>query len=134
MMKEMESEVKCTPPVVPASCSATSVFRTFDGTCNNLHKPIWGASDTKFIRILPALYFDADGLNDPIGYPNQPNAPDVPSAFEVSRDFIKDEVAAASSSSSSVLTHVIMQFGQFVDHDLDLVGDSEGSDNCRNVR
>ena len=135
MMQEMDSDAECINPtaVDPSSCSASAVFRTIDGTCNNLVKPNLGASDTPFVRIRPALYFDADGLNDPIGYPNQPNAPDVPSPFEVSRDFIKDEVASASSS-SPVLTHVVMQFGQFVDHDLDLAVDSEGGDECGNVR
>ena len=135
MMQEMDSDAECINPtaVDPSSCSASAVFRTFDGTCNNLKKPNLGASNTQFIRVIPALYFDADGLNDPIGYPNQPNAPDVPSPFEVSRDFIKDEVASASSS-SPVLTHVVMQFGQFVDHDLDLAVDSEGGDECGNVR
>ena len=119
--------------VDPATCSPNSVFRTFDGTCNNIREPNWGAADTAFVRILRALYYDAEGLNEPIGYPNQPNAPDVPSPFEVSRDFIKDEVASASSSSST-LTHVVMQFGQFLDHDLDLALDSEGSDHCHDVR
>ena len=136
IFKEIESDAECLEQNVvdPATCSRNSVFRTFDGTCNNLRNPNWGAADTAFIRIRRALYYDVDGLNDPIGYPNQPNAPDVPSPFEVSRDFIKDEVAAASSSTSSTLTHVVMQFGQFLDHDLDLALDSEGSDHCDDVR
>lgn len=132
-MKEMESEAMCRKPtaVDPSSCPVRPVFRTFDGTCNNRKYPNLGASSTAFIRLLPAQYFDVDGLNDPIGFPNQPNAPSVPSPFEISRDFIIDEVA---SKSSPTLTHVVMQYGQFVDHDLDLAVDSEGSDMCREVR
>jgi hypothetical protein len=82
---------------------------------------------------LPLLqkYFDVDGLNDPIGYPNQPNAPEMPSPFKVSKDFIKDEVA---SSSDQNLTPAVMQFGQFLDHDLDLSAGGEGSTACLSIR
>ena len=106
-------------------------YRTFDGTCNNLYSPNAGASDRGFFRILKAKYFDEDGLNDPIGYPNQPNAPSVPSPHKVSRDFIKDEVAALPS----ILTHAVMQFGQFIDHDLDLAVEVEfeGRNTCLDV-
>ncbi len=112
MIEEMERESDCHESTeVPTNCNSNARFRTFDGTCNNCYNPNWGASNTGFSRLLKASYFDADGLNDPIGYPNQPNAPKVPSPHEVSRDFIKDEVAA--SSPSSTLTHMLMQFGQF---------------------
>ena len=72
-----------------------------------------------------------DGLSDPIGYPNQPNAPLMPSPFQVSNDFIRDEVA---SSADSNLTPALMQFGQFLDHDLDLSAGGEGSTACLNIR
>ena len=124
MMEEMDHESDCHEPTeVTTVCDRSARFRTFNGTCNNLRHPNWGASNTGFSRLLPALYFDADGLNDPIGYPNQPNAPKVPSPHTVSRDFIKDEVAASSPSSN--LTHILMQFGQFLDHDLDLAPEVE---------
>ena len=119
----MDDESNCIEPTVVTRCDRRPRYRTFNGACNNLRFPNNGASETGFIRILPALYFDEDGINDPIGYPNQPNAPDVPSPHAVSRDFIKDEVAA--SSSSSTLTHAVMQFGQFIDHDLDLAVEVE---------
>ena len=132
-MQEMENESNCIEPTVVTKCDRRARYRTFSGACNNLRFPNIGASERGFIRILPALYFDEDGLNDPIGYPNQPNAPDVPSPHAVSRHFIKDEVAA--SSSSSTLTHAVMQFGQFIDHDLDLAVEVEleGRNKCLDV-
>lgn len=128
IIDHIEREASCheTIGVGPKLCLVNSPFRTFDGTCNNLDKPHLGAAETTFIRIQPAQYFDADGINDPIGYPDQPNAPDLPSPFEISKDFIKDKVATSSPD----LTHAVMQIGQFVDHDLDLTADSEGSDEC----
>ncbi|XP_028416035.1 lactoperoxidase-like [Dendronephthya gigantea] len=121
MIEEMEEESECNEPTNAEECVRYMKYRTFDGTCNNLYYHNAGASDRGFHRILKAKYFDEDGLNDPIGYPNQPNAPSVPSPHQVSRDFIKDEVAA----SPSMLTHAVMQFGQFIDHDLDLAVEVE---------
>ena len=76
-------------------------------------------------------YYDVDGLNDPIDYPNQPNAPALPSPFKVSKEFIKDEVA---SSVDPKYTPAVMQFGQFLDHDLDLSAGAEGSTACLSIR
>lgn len=135
MMDKMDEETECIKPVEASSCSCplNPRFSTIDGTCNNIFRPTEGASNTGFTRLLPALYFDVDGLNDPIGYPDQPNAPSVPNPSEVSGDFIKDEVAA--SSQSSTLTHAVMQFGQFIDHDLDLAVEVEfeGHNICLDV-
>jgi hypothetical protein len=78
-------------------------------------------------------YYDVDGLNDPIGYPNQPNAPPIPSPFIVSRDLIRDEIASSNSAARN-LTPAVMQFGQFLDHDLDLSAGGEGSMACRSIR
>ena len=122
-MEEMEEESDCIEPTNVKTCPRFMKYRTINGACNNLRKPNLGASNIGFLRLRKAIYFDADGLNDPIGYPNQPEAPDVPSPHIVSRDFIKNEVAA--SSTSTIFTHAVMQFGQFIDHDLDLAVEVE---------
>lgn len=36
-------------------------FRTYNGLCNNLKHPTWGATFTPFVRNLPPMY--ADGNN-----------------------------------------------------------------------
>ena len=111
------------PPVT--SCEGRTRYRTFNGECNNvnLFRARFGAADTEFLRRLPAKYFDVNGLNDPIGFPNQPNAPAVPSPFEISRQFIKIEQA---TNEQPDLTHAVMQIGQFLDHDIDLTDNNEG--------
>ena len=97
-------------------------IRTADGTCNNLANPTQGASFTAFARILPPRYEDGvsqlrgciqsktDGIfhNGPFGPPN-------PSARLISTTIVRDR-----PENESELSHLVMQWGQFIDHDIDL--------------
>jgi len=46
---------RCAPVVI---CNPNSKYRTFNGSCNNLRVPTWGASNTPFLRLLNAEYSD----------------------------------------------------------------------------
>lgn len=91
-------------------------YRTIDGTCNNLEHPSWGASLTRLNRFMPPYY--ENNFNLPIGwnpsklYYGFPK----PSARLVSTTVI----GAQKITYDSVYTHMLMQWGQFLDHDLDL--------------
>ncbi|XP_028395858.1 uncharacterized protein LOC114519877 [Dendronephthya gigantea] len=111
-------------------CPADAKYRRSDGRCSNLRFPQAGGADTPYVRLLEAIYYDPDGLNDPIGFPGQINAPNIPSPYAVSRDFIRDEVASSADPS---LTQAVMQMGQFLDHDLDLSAGGEGSTACNAI-
>lgn len=95
-------------------------FRTINGVCNNLRTPTQGASATAFRRLLPAVYEDrnnalrgaaqgrqAFGLN-PFTAPH-------PSARVVSTTVVRD-----NNDKETPFTHILMQWGQFLDHDMDL--------------
>ena len=98
-----------------------NIFRTIDGTCNNLKKPLFGASGTAFKRLVPPFY--EDGINSLRGnlqaqkkFPSfSPFLPPNPSPRLISETVImnvtQDEIP---------FTHLLMQWGQFLDHDLDL--------------
>ncbi|OXU25353.1 hypothetical protein TSAR_010634 [Trichomalopsis sarcophagae] len=90
-------------------------YRTMDGKCNNLAHPTWGSSYTGFRRILKPIY--ENGFSQPIGwdksrlYYGHPK----PAARLVSTSIIAtDEVTADDR-----ITHMVMQWGQWIDHDFD---------------
>ena len=115
---------ECIDPTKLFDCSVSTIkqFRTIDGTCNNLLRPLIGASNTQFRRVLPAQY--EDDISVPVGHDQQVNgdpfAAPWPSARTVSEAVIGDLPRL-----SRVLTHIFMLWGQFVDHDLDLFAEFE---------
>ena len=101
-------------------------FRTIDGTCNNLLNPLLGAARTPFARLTPPKY--EDGISSLRGTLQAlsgkkkesivnigPFVPPNPSPRQISETVIlnvtQDELP---------FTHLLMQWGQFLDHDLDL--------------
>ena len=105
-------------------------FRTINGVCNNLEKPFLGAADTPLSRLIPPQY--EDGLASLRGdtqnrlgvlFDESPFKPPNPSARHVSQTVIRNV------TEDEGLTHILMQFGQFLDHDLSLSPELE--DECR---
>lgn len=93
----------------PRCVPAVGLYRSIDGTGNNLAHPEWGSTDEQLLRVAPAAY--GDGVSTPAGA-------DRPSAREISN------VIAAHSDEETPndrnLTAYIYVWGQFLDHDLDL--------------
>ncbi|XP_065060841.1 uncharacterized protein LOC135688065 isoform X3 [Rhopilema esculentum] len=130
-LSEIVDASKCLETVVEPSCIDQEFhlkYRTFDGTCNNIENPTWGAAATPFKRLIPAIYYDVDGLSDPIGFPNLPEAPILPTPHEVVQKAIL--VDSKSKRRSSVFSHMLMQWGQFIDHDITFTAESEGGKRC----
>ena len=108
-------------------------FRTIDGTCNNLDNPLFGASGTAFTRILPADY--EDGINSLRGalqaesspvFGVDPFLPPNPSPRLVSAAVVQN-----ISQDEIPFTHILMQWGQFLDHDMDIGPELEAEcDGC----
>ena len=90
------------------------VYRTINGTCNNLFYPLNGAANVPFARMLPAEY--TDGISRPVGQDQVDKfSGPWPSPRTISHTLMQD-VAVENEH----LTHMFMQWGQFLDHDMDL--------------
>lgn len=131
-LKKLEKESGCGKTKSKPTCNLKREFRTFDGTCNNPNKRRLGSANTLFIRLSPARYFDRGELNDPFGFPGTPNIPSLPATFKVVRQII--QVQTQPERANTVFSHALMQFGQFLDHDLDLGPEIENSGKCGRVR
>lgn len=121
-----EMEVQCNFPTV-------NEFRTIDGTCNNLENPLQGATDTPFARLTPPTY--EDGCTAPHGRLQAQNG----EIFNLgpftgprpSARLISEHVIENRTQDEIPFTHLLMQFGQFLDHDLDLGPElEEECENC----
>ncbi|XP_028417590.1 uncharacterized protein LOC114542038 [Dendronephthya gigantea] len=110
---------------------STFTFRTIDGTCNNIRNPLFGSAPGPLNRLVPAKYFDFDGLDEPIGFPGQVNVPNIPATLKVVQRFIIQQ--NQPSRRPLPHSHLLMQFGQFLDHDVGLSPESQCSDNCQGI-
>ncbi|CAG9534246.1 unnamed protein product [Cercopithifilaria johnstoni] len=102
----------CVPKLVDTDCARSLcyhlMYRSYDGVCNNLKKPLLGAAFRPYFRHLPAEY--DDGISEPISSIRATR----PAARQVSRSLL---------SSSQTVQHdkynaLVMQFGQFMSHDI----------------
>ena len=103
-------------------------YRTYDGTCNNLHHKHWGSADVNLERMVEAEYTDPDKLFLPKGSPNEFYLSHLPLTSLVSHTFIGSQ--KRSWRSHEPYSHAVMQWGQFLDHDLGLSPESVGADKC----
>ncbi|KPJ09244.1 Peroxidasin [Papilio machaon] len=90
-------------------------YRSIDGSCNNLAHPTWGSSLTGFRRILYPVY--ENGFSQPVGWNKNTkyNGYKLPSSRLVSTTIITTKKITEDIQ----ITHMVMQWGQWLDHDLD---------------
>ncbi len=102
-------EVRTTPTVLG--------FRSIDGTGNNLAHPEWGSAGSDFVRQAPAQY--GDGISTPAGS-------NRPSAREISNVIVDQQ--GKEIVNSREMSAMVYAWGQFVDHDLDLMLTGNGEE------
>ena len=85
--------------------------RAYDGTRNNLANPTWGAAGTALVRLAPAAY--DDGASAPRGSLTI----QLPNPRVVSNSMVTQPVMLPNLHE---MTDWVFQWGQFVDHDMDL--------------
>lgn len=131
---KMYEESDCIEAIHPPDCSGEEVrkYRTANGTCNNLNNPTYGAADTPFRRLILPVY--EDGISALRGWLQStgsplfagPFSPPNPSPRVVSVGVVRDRPDIEDR-----YTHILMQWGQFMDHDFDLAPEFESCpDGC----
>lgn len=98
-------------------------YRSADGTCNNLRHPVWGAFGTPFNRLIDSDY-DND-LSLPRGWIKS-----LPSARKISHDILSSQ--GEELREDTEFTLMLMQIGQFLDHDLDIAPLTPSRDSFEN--
>jgi hypothetical protein len=99
------------PLVLTAQTVDVQLYRTINGTYNNLNNPDWGAAGSNLLRVSGVAY--SDGISAPAG-PNRPNPRDVSNALFAQSGLLNDPLA---------LSDFCWVWGQFIDHDLGLTPD-----------
>ena len=93
-----------------ASAGAGVGDRPINGWGNNVDNPSWGGADTHLLRMDDVAY--GDGISW-MGGAGRPSAREITNAFHQGRDPVW---------SARVLTSMVVNWGQFIDHDIDLTG------------
>ena len=105
-------------------CDREAKYRKLDGSCNNLASPQWGATATPMPRLMDNAYSDGKFLTffyviiiKGVSMPRGGRDPSIlPSARSVS---VAVHHLLENRPRPSV-SHMVMQFGQFLDHDITL--------------
>ncbi len=84
-------------------------YRTINGTGNNIANPTWGSAGVALLRVSHADY--GDGISTPAGA-SRPSPRDISNIIAAQGDI--------SSPNSIPASDFMWQWGQFLDHDMDL--------------
>lgn len=107
-------------PPPASSCSRSTRYRTPSGLCNNLQNPAWGSRQQPLKRLLTPDY--EDGRQEPRGGQTSRNLPNP--RWMSQRNHPEEDLP------DSRYTHMVMQFGQFLDHDITLTPKNEELNCC----
>lgn len=124
----MYQESECHKTLVaPPDCTSMTRQRTANGVCNNLENPTFGAANTPMRRLIPPQYDDGIGRLQgtlqirEVSIVPGPFSPPNPSPRVVSLGVIMDR-----PDNDTRFSHILMQWGQFMDHDLGAIPEFDG--------
>ncbi|KAM9001009.1 eosinophil peroxidase isoform X1 [Sarcophilus harrisii] len=112
----------CASQEKEVKCDQDNRFRTITGKCNNRRNTLLGASNQPLARLLPAEYEDRFSL--PFGWTpgGRRNGFILPLVRDVSNQIVRFPEGRVTLDQERAL--MFMQWGQFIDHDLDFSPES----------
>ncbi len=87
------------------------VFRSIDGSGNNIGNPTWGDAGSQLLRVAAPVYDDGQSI------PRGGDPSSLPNARAISNAISAQRVSIPNANNAS---DWVWQWGQFLDHDLDL--------------
>ncbi|XP_038232110.1 myeloperoxidase-like [Dermochelys coriacea] len=108
----------CDYQIRSVKCPKSSIYRTITGECNNRKHSYFGASNHGYARWLPAEYEDGVSLPRGLTEGKLYNGFPLPLVRKVSNEII--HTANENVTQDQERSLIFMQWGQWVDHDLDL--------------
>lgn len=99
------------------SVSTSAQVRTIDGSNNNLSHPEWGAAHTPLLRVT-AVEYD-DGLSTPVDPADRSGG-----SVRVVSNVVCDQAASVPNFPFQA-SDFVWQWGQFLDHDIDLTENAD---------
>ncbi|XP_034032224.1 LOW QUALITY PROTEIN: thyroid peroxidase-like [Thalassophryne amazonica] len=124
-MQNLLQVTGCSAQLQRPSCQTTCLserYRSITGECNNRKNPRWGAANTPYSRWVPPEYEDVWGTPrgwDPARTYHNVTLPPV--------RFVSQEVLFTHNNNislDSTLSHLLVEWGQWIDHDLVLTPQS----------
>jgi len=110
------------------SCSASSNFRSIDGSCNNLEKTLNGMINMPFKRVLPSAY--DDNMNTPrsasVNGGQLPNVRDISLKISPPEDTLNTRDATNPNLKNKYVSNLFTHFGQFITHDMTYLSTTTG--------
>ncbi|KAJ8248883.1 hypothetical protein GJAV_G00228810 [Gymnothorax javanicus] len=116
------------PPLCQSGCLSER-YRTITGECNNRRHPLWGAANTPYARWLPPQYEDGQAAPrgwDPQHSYNNFTLPPVRSVSQLVLYTQNEDITMDTS-----LSHLLVEWGQWLDHDLTLTPQSPSAEAFR---
>ncbi|XP_023325281.1 uncharacterized protein LOC111698998 [Eurytemora carolleeae] len=113
---QRNSEIRCQP---------SSKYRAESGECNNLQNSLWGKANSAQTRLFPDLVSYEDGIGSPTATVTLKGQDRIylPNPRLVSKRVHENK--KERNIPSKKITHMAMQFGQFLDHELTLTPEPE---------
>uniref|UniRef100_A0A336LIY5 CSON007160 protein n=2 Tax=Culicoides sonorensis TaxID=179676 RepID=A0A336LIY5_CULSO len=106
----------------PQLCTQ-NMYRTYDGTCNNVENPNWGSIGDAFLRIVPPRY--SDGKQSPRESSNSDKP--LPHAESVARLFERTNIPIQQNTHLSILFAL---WGQLISEDIAKITQFDQKKDC----